>query len=68
MQIVACKSNVISVDKLFSAVTSLSKHKRFCEGAPSSSSSTSNIPNSSQASTTTTGPTGYDSSKTVPMS
>ncbi|GIY20086.1 MDS1 and EVI1 complex locus protein [Caerostris darwini] len=52
----------------FSAVTSLSKHKRFCEGAPSSSSSTSNIPNSSQASTTTTGPTGYDSSKTVPMS
>ncbi|CAL1269530.1 unnamed protein product [Larinioides sclopetarius] len=52
----------------FSAVTSLSKHKRFCEGAPSSSSSTSNIPNPPQTQTTAPGPAGYDSNKTVPMS
>ncbi|PRD35483.1 UNVERIFIED_CONTAM: mecom-a [Trichonephila clavipes] len=52
----------------FSAVTSLSKHKRFCEGAPASSASASNIPNSSQAQTTTPGPAGYDSNKAVPMS
>lgn len=52
----------------FSAVTSLSKHKRFCEGAPASSSSSSAVQNPNQAQTTASGPAGFDSSKSLPMS
>ncbi|XP_035215505.1 histone-lysine N-methyltransferase PRDM16-like [Stegodyphus dumicola] len=53
----------------FSAVTSLSKHKRFCEGTPTSNSSSSVIPNQQQPpQTTNPGSAGYDSSKAVPMS
>ncbi|XP_054714404.1 MDS1 and EVI1 complex locus protein EVI1-A-like [Uloborus diversus] len=52
----------------FSAVTSLSKHKRFCEGTPTSNSSSSVIANPSQTQTTNPESAGFDSSKTVPMS
>lgn len=51
----------------FSAVTSLSKHKRFCEGTPTSSSSAI-VSNQTPAQTPSSSSAGFDSSKTVPMS